>query len=80
MDANVVGTFLCLKVQSKVMKEQGPKTGDQRGVIINMGSAAAHTATPMLTQYTTSKHAVLGLTRSAGKIRRLSLCIDLSLT
>jgi NAD(P)-dependent dehydrogenase (short-subunit alcohol dehydrogenase family) len=49
------------------MKQQDAKAGGHCGVIINMGSAAAHTATPMLTQYTTSKHAVLGLTRSAGK-------------
>jgi NAD(P)-dependent dehydrogenase (short-subunit alcohol dehydrogenase family) len=67
MNVNVVGTFLCVKAQSKAMKLQDSKPGGSRGVIINMGSAAAYTATPMLTQYTTSKHAVLGLTKSVGK-------------
>jgi NAD(P)-dependent dehydrogenase (short-subunit alcohol dehydrogenase family) len=67
MNVNVVGTFLCLKAQSKAMELQDPKPDGNRGVIINMGSAAAYTATPMLTQYTTSKHAVLGLTKSVGQ-------------
>lgn len=38
-----------------------------RGVIINLGSCNSYMATPKIVQYTSSKHAVLGMTRNAGK-------------
>ena len=38
-----------------------------RGVIINLGSCNSYVATPNIVQYTASKHAVLGMTRNAGK-------------
>ena len=40
-----------------------------RGVIINLGSCNSYVATPNIVQYTASKHAVLGMTRNAGKFR-----------
>ena len=75
MGVNVMGMFLCVRAQSKAMKQQAlrpvlstnPKRGSTRGVIINMGSAASYVPTPALGQYTTSKHAVLGLTKNAGE-------------
>ena len=39
-----------------------------RGSIVNLGSCNSLAATKDIVQYTTSKHAVLGLTRNAGKI------------
>ncbi len=74
LDVNVFGMFLATRAQSTAMKKQeskpvskrNPKRGSTRGVIINMGSCASFVATPMLVQYTTSKHAVLGLTKNAG--------------
>ena len=68
--------FLATKAQSAAMKKQdlkivdslNPQRGATRGVIVNMGSCSSHVATPQLGQYTTSKHAVLGLTRNAGKV------------
>ncbi|RWQ91365.1 hypothetical protein C8Q69DRAFT_510997 [Paecilomyces variotii] len=73
LNVNVMGTFLVTRAVSKVMKdqnptlvnEQNPERGSWRGVIINLASCASFVATPLLTQYTTSKHAVLGLTRNA---------------
>jgi hypothetical protein len=38
-----------------------------RGAIVLMGSAASYVASPSITPYTTSKHAVLGLSKSAGQ-------------
>ncbi|KAL9029880.1 MAG: hypothetical protein Q9180_006975 [Flavoplaca navasiana] len=75
MDVNVFGMFLCTRALSRVMKVQSPRPasegnprrGETRGAIVNMGSCSSFVATPLLGQYTTSKHAVLGLTRNAGK-------------
>lgn len=75
LDVNVTGSFLLTKYVSRTMKEQearlvsarNAQRGCTRGVILNMASCASFVATPALTQYTTSKHAVLGLTRNAGK-------------
>ncbi|RAK71701.1 NAD(P)-binding protein [Aspergillus fijiensis CBS 313.89] len=73
LDVNVTGSFLLTKYVSRTMKEQearlvsarNAQRGCTRGVILNMASCASFVATPALTQYTTSKHAVLGLTRNA---------------
>ncbi|KAI4119146.1 MAG: hypothetical protein LQ345_000900 [Seirophora villosa] len=73
LDVNVFGMFLCTRALSRVMKIQSlrpvsdsnPRRGETRGAIVNMGSCSSFVATPMLGQYTTSKHAVLGLTRNA---------------
>ncbi|KIA75505.1 hypothetical protein HK57_00004 [Aspergillus ustus] len=71
---NVLGTFNCLQAVTKVMKEQSVATvksrsGEERaigrGVILNVGSCNSFMATPDIVQYTTSKHAVMGLTKSA---------------
>ena len=74
MDINVFGTFLCTKVETAAMIEQELK-GDgvraTRGVVVNMGSCAGLSALPNLIQYTTSKHAVQGLTKSAGECRAI---------
>ncbi len=67
--------FLAVRAETRAMKKQeprllsskNPKRGESRGVIINMGSCSSYAATPQMVQYTTSKHAVLGLTRNAGE-------------
>lgn len=72
---NVRGSLLCLRAVTRVMKGQdrrviqgrnGPRDIG-RGVIINIGSCASYVATPNIVQYTTAKHAVLGMTRNAGE-------------
>ena len=70
MDVNVTGMFLCTRAQSAAMVKQDIKPLSERGsrgVIVNMGSCSSFVATPNMGQYTSSKHAVLGLTRNAGQ-------------
>jgi NAD(P)-dependent dehydrogenase (short-subunit alcohol dehydrogenase family) len=57
---NVTGAFLCTREAVRVMKGQQPSGGR----IINSGSISAHVPRPNSIAYTTSKHAVTGLTRA----------------
>lgn len=59
MAVNVRGVFLGLKHVLAVMKQQ------QSGVIINTGSTASHAGALGVSAYTASKHAVLGMTKTA---------------
>jgi NAD(P)-dependent dehydrogenase (short-subunit alcohol dehydrogenase family) len=59
MDVNVVGVFLGLKYVIPVMIESGG------GAIINASSTAGLTGSRGVCAYNASKHAVIGLTRSA---------------
>ncbi len=58
-DTNVLGTFLCLKYELKVMLPQGS------GCIINLSSAAGQKGFLGAGLYVATKHAVEGLTKSA---------------
>jgi NAD(P)-dependent dehydrogenase (short-subunit alcohol dehydrogenase family) len=58
-DVNVRAVFWVCKYAVGAMLERGCA-----GSIVNIASVLSMTADPMLTAYTTSKHAVLGLTRS----------------
>jgi NAD(P)-dependent dehydrogenase (short-subunit alcohol dehydrogenase family) len=60
IDTNLTGAFLCAQEAFKIMKHQDP----QGGRIINNGSISAHVPRPNSAPYTSSKHAVTGLTRS----------------
>jgi NAD(P)-dependent dehydrogenase (short-subunit alcohol dehydrogenase family) len=79
---NVLGTLNCMQAVTKVMKTQSVKTYSSRGkvrevgrgVILNLGSCNSYVATPNIVQYTTTKHAVLGMTRNAGKFMHLGFC------
>jgi len=51
---------LCTQEAFKLMKEQTP----QGGRIINNGSVSAHAPRPFSSPYTSTKHAVTGLTKS----------------
>lgn len=71
---NVMGTLNCIQAMTKVMKEQSVATVSSRGrtrevgrgVILNIGSCNSYIATHHIVQYTTTKHAVMGLTKNAG--------------
>jgi NAD(P)-dependent dehydrogenase (short-subunit alcohol dehydrogenase family) len=60
IDINVTGSFLCAQAAFRVMKQQNP----QGGRIINNGSISAHVPRLRACAYTTSKHAITGLTKS----------------
>jgi NAD(P)-dependent dehydrogenase (short-subunit alcohol dehydrogenase family) len=59
LDVNVVGVFLGMKHVLPVMLKQN------RGSIINTASIAGLIGSPMIAVYSASKHAVIGLTKSA---------------
>ena len=57
---NVRGVFLCLKHEVTQMLAQGGG-----GAIVNTASIAGLMGSPMIAVYSASKHAVIGLTKSA---------------
>ncbi len=61
VDINLSGVFYCIQEAFRVMKAQTP----QGGRIINNGSISAHTPRPNSIAYTSTKHAVQGLTKTA---------------
>lgn len=61
VDINLTGMWLCIRQAFRTMKSQTPRGGR----IINNGSISAHTPRPNSSPYTSTKHAVMGLTKSA---------------
>lgn len=59
---NLNGMFLCANAAYRMMRAQSPRGGR----IINNGSISAHTPRPGSAAYTTTKHAITGLTKSIG--------------
>jgi NAD(P)-dependent dehydrogenase (short-subunit alcohol dehydrogenase family) len=60
VDTNLTGPFLCTQEAFRLMKSQDPRGGR----IINNGSISAHAPRPNSAPYTSTKHAMTGLTRS----------------
>ncbi len=60
LDVNLTGYFLCTQHAFRIMKAQDPRGGR----IINNGSISAHSPRPKSVPYTTTKHAITGLTKS----------------
>jgi NAD(P)-dependent dehydrogenase (short-subunit alcohol dehydrogenase family) len=60
IDVNLNGMFLCASGAFRLMQRQQP----QGGRIINHGSISAHAPRPGSAPYTSSKHAITGLTKS----------------
>jgi NAD(P)-dependent dehydrogenase (short-subunit alcohol dehydrogenase family) len=60
LNANLTGAFLCTQEAIRIMKAQSPKGGR----IINNGSISAHAPRPNSVAYTSTKHAITGLTKS----------------
>ena len=61
VDSNLTGVFLCTQGAFRLMKEQNPRGGR----IINNGSISATAPRPNSAPYTSTKHAVTGLTKSS---------------
>ena len=66
VDTNLTGTFLCTQEAFKIMKSQEPRGGR----IINNGSISAHAPRPNSSPYTSTKHAITGLTKATSLDRR----------
>jgi NAD(P)-dependent dehydrogenase (short-subunit alcohol dehydrogenase family) len=60
VDVNLTGAFLCTQEAFRIMKSQTPMGGR----IINNGSISAHVPRPNSAPYTSTKHAITGLTKS----------------
>ena len=60
VDINLSGVFLCTQEAIRLMKSQSPRGGR----IINNGSISAHAPRPNSAPYTSTKHAITGLTKS----------------
>lgn len=59
LQTNVMGVFWCMKYQLKQMLKQG------NGSIVNLASIAGLNGIPWVSTYSATKHAVVGLTKSA---------------
>jgi NAD(P)-dependent dehydrogenase (short-subunit alcohol dehydrogenase family) len=60
VDTNLNGAFYVAREAFRAMRDQNP----QGGRIINNGSISAHAPRPGAASYTTTKHAITGLTKS----------------
>jgi len=60
LGVNLTGSFLCAQEAIRMMKAQTPRGGR----IINNGSISAHAPRPNSAPYTSTKHAITGLTKS----------------
>jgi NAD(P)-dependent dehydrogenase (short-subunit alcohol dehydrogenase family) len=59
VDVNFIGTWLCLKHELAVMREQG------YGAVVNTASVCGEQVTAGACPYNATKHAVIGLTKEA---------------
>jgi NAD(P)-dependent dehydrogenase (short-subunit alcohol dehydrogenase family) len=60
VDLNLTACFMCAQEAIRMFKAQSP----QGGRIVNNGSISAHTPRPMSVAYTSTKHAITGLTKT----------------
>ena len=68
LDVNAKGVFLCMKHEIKAMRRTGG------GAIVNNSSMNGVVAIAHSTEYTASKHAVIGATRGAASEARETEC------
>ena len=77
LEVNARGMLLCMNAVMKVMQQQearkytsrhGKERQLGRGVIINVGSVLSQEAIASMLGYTTAKHAVMAMTKTAGEL------------
>ena len=61
VSTNLTAPFLCTQHAFRIMKDQTPRGGR----IINNGSISAHAPRPFSAPYTSTKHAITGLTKAS---------------
>ncbi len=61
VNTNLTGPFLCTQHAFRIMKDQTPRGGR----IINNGSISAYAPRPFSAAYTSTKHAITGLTKAS---------------
>ncbi|MGM4917303.1 SDR family NAD(P)-dependent oxidoreductase [Tardiphaga sp. 813_E8_N1_3] len=61
VNTNLTAPFLCTQHAFRIMKDQTPRGGR----IINNGSISAHAPRPFSAAYTSTKHAITGLTKAS---------------
>ncbi|CAI7647261.1 unnamed protein product [Penicillium viridicatum] len=73
LNVNLTGTFFVLRAAAKIMLKQEPIKSSidgrplQRGSIVNFSSIQGVAGIALSTAYTATKHAVIGLTRTASE-------------
>ncbi|KAJ5103169.1 hypothetical protein N7532_003698 [Penicillium argentinense] len=73
LNINLNGTFFVLRAAAKIMLQQEPIRSSidgrplQRGSIVNFSSIQGVVGIPLSTAYTVTKHAVIGLTKTASE-------------
>lgn len=73
LNVNLTGNFFVLRAAARIMLKQEPIKSSidgrplQRGSIVNFSSIQGVTGVTLSTAYTTTKHGVLGLTRTASE-------------
>jgi NAD(P)-dependent dehydrogenase (short-subunit alcohol dehydrogenase family) len=60
VSTNLTAAFLCTQHAFRIMKDQTPRGGR----IVNNGSISAHAPRPFSAPYTSTKHAITGLTKA----------------
>ena len=82
LDTNVRGAMLCVSAVSRTMAAQEPLSYESRrygtrslgrGSIVLLGSVNSYVAAPGMMPYTVSKHAIVGVTKTAGMSRSCHL-------
>lgn len=82
MNVNAKGVLTCTRAVSKAMLAQDSRQATTRsgtrdigrGSIVNLGSANSYAAIPGKVAYVASKHAMMGITKTAGELPPNSLC------
>jgi NAD(P)-dependent dehydrogenase (short-subunit alcohol dehydrogenase family) len=71
LNINLMGTYVCVQAELRVMLEQGS------GSIVNVGSIWSETAAANYAAYCTAKHGVAGLTKAAAlEVGRLGVRVN----